>query len=79
MAIGNWSSTKRDIPGKIISEVRGRDEIRAAIAKEQKPTSTAACQKAKFSDSSSHVRGMLFHNPQPADLTVQGQSLSTKW
>jgi hypothetical protein len=40
IAIGNCSSTNRDIAGKMISEVRGLEEIRAAIAKEQNPTNT---------------------------------------
>jgi hypothetical protein len=38
IAKGNWSNINSEIAGKIISEVRGRDEATAAVANEAKAT-----------------------------------------
>ena len=40
IARGNCSNMKREIDGKILSEVSGASEVKAAVAKELKATST---------------------------------------
>lgn len=42
IAKGNWRSIKRDMAGKMISEVRGIEDVNAAAAKELNATSTVA-------------------------------------
>lgn len=38
IAKGNWSSMKREMAGKMTSDVNGREEVTAAVAKEAKAT-----------------------------------------
>ena len=40
IARGNCSNMKREIDGKILSDVSGASEVKAAVAKELKATST---------------------------------------
>ena len=40
IADGNWRSMKREMAGKILSDVNGEEEVSAAVAKELKATKT---------------------------------------
>ncbi len=64
IARGNWSSMKREMEGKILSDVRGASEVNAAVAKELKATSTVveSLVSVPLSHRWQDVQGIPLHN-----------------
>ena len=58
IAKGNWRSIKRDMAGKMTSEVRGIEDVNAAAAKELNATSTVAIVRQSNQKTLDHVQGI---------------------